>query len=375
MVCGTAALMITAGGACGYNCRRDRALDDRDEMLNHVDEVLAKNIKDCDGDAACIQTERNRANSERWRINQWYQNRQDENYEESRESRQFVKDLLEELGKKAIEKVSTIGSVSGQGQIVETASVIIASNTVGTGGDESGTGSGGVGTTSISVNTITTSVVDTVTNSTTGLVEAQLIRYLQGSFTVNILDDSMVESGQYTFNFNFVIGKQRQINGLSVREISSGSAPIAGTGLVLVLNGDAGRSSLVIGQNGIGILRLNGEILSDDIQLGLPSSKLFKMDLPVTQNADGSISIETNGDVDLNILVNDEDPWYVDYDLDGAITPNDRLLFSIDHAAGELWTDLVGDEIIDGADMLRFDDETGLAVARQNYLVGQGIIE
>ena len=137
----------------------------------------------------------------------------------------------------------------------------------------------------------------------------------------------------------------------------------------------AGRSSLVIGQNGIGILRLSGEILSDDIQLGLPSSKFFKMDLPVTQNTDGAISIETNGDVDLNILVNDEDPWYVDYDLDGAITPNDRLLFSLDHANGELWTDLVGDEVIDSADMLRFDTETSLAIARQTYLVEQGVAQ
>ena len=89
----------------------------------------------------------------------------------------------------------------------------------------------------------------------------------------------------------------------------------------------------------------------------------------------GLVDVETDGDVDFNILVNDEDPWYVDYDSDGAITANDRLLFSLDHAAGEPWTDLVGNMIIDNADMMRFDDETGLAVARQSYLIEQGVAQ
>jgi hypothetical protein len=79
--------------------------------------------------------------------------------------------------------------------------------------------------------------------------------------------------------------------------------------------------------------------------------------------------------VDGNRPAKIENPWYVDYDLDGEITSDDRLLFSLDHENGELWTDLVGDEIIDDADMLRFDTETSLAVARQAYLVDQGIAQ
>jgi hypothetical protein len=368
----TAAVALTAGGGCGFNCRQERNQCSRDDLMNNVDETLAKKLKDCQGDPFCEDEELDKARARRHAIELWYQEREDDNHEESREAREWLRNFLKDLGKDAVEKItSPLGSATGSATLTETVAIEINQRSVDPSSDEDEVDSGGVASDVTSASAAASGASQTITQSPT--VITHLIRELSGSFTIDLQASGTFDAGTYSFNFSFATGTNRVLNGLNIRRLTAGAANLEGTTLALVLVPEIGQSQLVLGQNGIGILRLAGEIVSTDPTIGVPFNGFLKIDLPARQNSDGTITIDTGGVVDLNILADAPAPWFVDYDENGEITPTDRSLFVADHALGKVWTDLNGDEVSDGLDIERFDDRTSEALARLLYLATQGV--
>lgn len=368
----TAAIALTAGGGCGFDCRRERNLRDRKDMLNHVDETLSRNLKDCEGDPDCEEEERDAARSRRRDIDLWYQEQVDNNHEESREAREWVRNFTKEIGKEAVEKLSSkAGSVTGIANLRELVALPIERHAVAPTTNDGTIDSGGVSENITSSSAAAAGAAQSIAQSP--IVETRLIRELHGSFTLNLATSDTVDPGSYTFNFSFAAGNNRSLNGLNVRRLTAGAATLSGTALAIVLNPEVGQSQLVLGQDGIGLLRLAGELVSTDPTETIPFHGFLKIDLPARENPDGSITIETDGVVDLNILADVSSPWYVDYDGDGEVTPADRSQFITDHAIGKVWTDLNGDDVSDVLDIERFDERTAEALARLVYLASQGI--
>lgn len=368
----TAAVALTAGGGCGFNCRQERNQRSRDNLMNNVDETLAKNLKDCQGDPVCEDEERDKARARRHEIELWYQEREDDNHEESREAREWLRNFLKDLGKDAVEKItSPLGSATGTATLTETVAIAINQRSVDPSSDEDEVDSGGVASDVTSASTAASGASQTIAQSPN--INTHLIRELSGFFTIDLQASGTFDAGTYSFDFSFTTGTNRVLNGLNIRRLTAGAANLEGTTLALVLVPEIGQSQLVLGQNGIGILRLAGEIVSTDPTIGVPFNGFLKIDLPARQNSDGTITIDTGGVVDLNILADAPAPWFVDYDEDGEITPTDRSLFIADHAIGKVWTDLNGDEVSDGLDIERFDDRTSEALARLLYLATQGV--
>lgn len=368
----TAAVALTAGGGCGFDCRRERNLRDRDDMLNQVDEVLTRNLRDCDGHPPCEEEERTAARERRRQINLWYENRVNDNHKESREAREWMRNFLNDLGKDAVESLkSKVGSVSGTAQLTEIVAIPIEQVQLSARESDESIDNGGVSHNTTNSASAATGAAQAIGQSP--VVGTRVIRELSGYFTLDLSESDSVDPGLYTFNFSFAAGTSRALNGLNVRRLTAGSAHLQGTTLAIVLVPEVGHSQLILGPNGLGLLRLAGELVSTDPTATIPFQGFLKIDLPIRENLDGSITIETDGVVDLNILANVSLPWYVDYDGDGTVTPTDRALFVTDHSAGAVWTDLNGDELLDNLDVQRFDERTAEALARLIYLASQGI--
>jgi len=260
------------------------------------------------------------------------------------------------------------GSVEGDGELIMVTAVPIEVDSIAVSTENPE--SEGVGE---SVATTEQAVLGVAATSANGLVPVQQDTRLRGTFTVQIDSGSAFDPGAYEFDYNFVAGRSKTIDGLTVRTLTSGSAPIVGTPLVLEIDPDVDRSQIILGAGGKGILRLSGRIVSTEVDGTVPFNLPVKFDLPLEQTAGGGFEIESAPGVALNVMANVEPAWFVDYDGNRSVDAADRAGFILDHAMQSPWTDLDGDGNLGTGDTQRFDADTAKAVARLAYLAAQGV--
>ncbi len=374
----SAALVLTAGGGCGFNCRQDRDENTRDELLELVDELLAEWLADCGDDAACKAAAIQRHQELETSIIEWYLKRAENDHRPTNETRDIldrIREIIRDLGNLPLSEslIGYTGSVVGDGEIVVITSIPIDAEPVGFNDESAQQSSGGVETTTATTTDAAAGVGEAITGSTGGVVIAQQTTILRGVYTVQIESGPTFSAGNYEFVYNFVVGKSKALNDLNVRTLTSGSATITGTPLVFELDADVGKSRLILGSNGRGILRLSGRIVSADPDGSVPFNLPLKYDLPIEETPNGDFVIQSESGVDLNIMANTKPSWFVDYDNNGAIEGVDRTLYIADHAAGEPRTDLNADEVFDGLDFARYDDSTSRALSRLSFLAAQGV--
>lgn len=374
----SAAIVLTAGSGCGFNCRQDRDRNTRDEVLELVDELLAEWLADCGDDDACKAAAIQRHQELETSIIDWFLKRAENDHrptDETRDALDRIRELIRDLGNLPLLEslIGYTGSVDGDGEIVIITSIPIDEEPVDVSGETTQLNSGGVETTTTTAINAAAGVGEAVVASGGGVVIAQQTTTLRGVYTVQIESGPTFSAGNYEFVYNFVVGKSKALNGLNVRTLTSGSATITGTPLVFELDQDVGKSQLILGSDGRGILRLSGRIVSTDPDGSVPFNLPLKYDLPLEETPSGDFVIQSDSGVDLNIMVNAEPSWFVDYDKNGVIEGDDRALYLVDHAAGEPWADLNADDIFDGLDIARFDDSTSRALSRLSFLAVQGV--
>lgn len=376
----SAAIMITAGSGCGFDCRQERDMKTRDEMLQTTNELLAFWLKQCGDNQDCQNAVRETHLQIHAKIMDWYMERASNDFrptQETRDTLDRIRELLRDfLGTPLLDKlIGYTGSVSGNGELVLVTAVPIDEQSISLHSQPHELELRGVQITKTTSVAALAAVSEAANTSSTGTIPAQQISVFRGSFTLSITTGASFQPGDYRFEYSFVTGRSKTLNGLTVRTLTSGLASIQGTPLVIELDPESGNSRLIVGANGRGVLRISGRMISSDPNVDLPFNIPLSFDLPIESSPLGGFVIQSDPDVDLNIMVNTQAAWFVDYDGNGQIEPADRSLFLADHAAEHAWTDLNADGVFDALDIALFDDATSRALARLAYLAAQGVNE
>jgi hypothetical protein len=371
----SAALAITAGGGCGYNCRVERTEETLERVETLIERNYQKKLKACGEDEECQDKALDQYLENLDQLLDWYLVRIDNDHKKTQDDENKLKEILDGIGDKLIKTLAGYtGTVTGAAQIFETTAVIVSREQISVNSTEpEEADTGGVSTSTEDPNLAVTGVASATVQSGGSPIPANLLRTLDGSFTLSALTSQTFAVGQYTFSFSFAIGSDRTLNGLTTRRINAGTAIISSTNLTFVLDSDVGQSQLIMGNTGRGVIRLAGRLVAADESSSVPFDGFLKFDLPVREDVTGALIIETDGIVDLNIFADVLHPEYLDYDENGVINNADRTAFIADLNAGVAWTDLNADGVLDALDTVRFDQETAAAQARSQFLLDQGV--